>query len=173
MSSLPNTRGAVARNRFPILFVVGVCLALVLEPAWRRVQDTRVYRDWTYQTPFRDVEILHFSATALEIRVKGTMRKVRPCTTVGAPIVNIVSDGMIRYAEFRSLEEQHTPQSRAAGVEPQPFGPWVIRSPIAWPERARMYRTHNCAGRIQTNLVFDIPWPRGIAASDAQAETEQ
>lgn len=159
MTSLPNTRNAVTRNRIPILFILSVCAVMVLQPAWEHIKDSRTYRDITYQTPFRDVEILHFSATDIEVRLSGTMRKTRPCQTVDAPVASVVKDGRVRYAEFRSMEPDRIPQSRASDSLPQNFGPWVIRSPVPWPDRARMERTHNCGGKIQTNVVFDIPWP--------------
>jgi len=39
---------------------------------------------------------------------------------------------------------------------PQPFGPWVIESPVANPDAYMVYLTHKCENDYQTNRFFYV-----------------
>lgn len=161
MSHFPATKDAMGRAVKPALLVILLGVVVALDPLWQRVNDSRWWRDLTGQTPFRDVEITAVSATRLELRVSGWLTKVHDCTPIGAPIVHVIKDGKVAFAVFSADEPEGTPPSRAASGRPTPFGDWVITSSVPWPDRAVMYRTHDCDGNRQTNEVFDIPWPKG------------
>lgn len=132
----------------------------VIAPMVSRLDESRIWRDLTGKTPFRSVIITSVTATSLEITLAGTLVKSRDCLALGAPIAQVMKDGRALPASFIAREHDGTPASRPPSPEPQEWGPWIIVSPTDWPDRARLYRTHNCGGEIQTNTVFDIPWPK-------------
>lgn len=137
-----------------------VVAAGVLHLQWHRVTDSRVWRDLTGVTPFSDVRVLSVSATALEIVLSGTLVKDRDCSAFGSAVAYVMVSGVALPAAFSVREGPAVPPSRPPGPDPQAWVPWVITSPVAWPDRARVYRTHVCAGEYQTNLVLDVAWPR-------------
>lgn len=149
------------RQNGPFVVVAGLlCILAAMQPVFERIGESRLWRDLTGQTPFRDVRITSVSATELEITLSGTFVKARDCRTVGSAVAQVIVEGVAYPADFRVGETAATPPSRPVGSHPQVFGPWIITSPISWPDEARMYRTHNCGGRIQTNEVFAIAWPK-------------
>lgn len=167
MSIMPNTREAIRRNAFHIWVLMG-CAVYGLSSSFTHIlEDSRRWRDLTGQTPFHDVRILSVTATEIELTITGTLRKTRSlCETVSDPITQVVYDGISYPAEFRSDEPPPMPISRVGAKEPQAFGPWIITSPFPYPDRARMYRTHDCPDGRQTNLVFDVTWPKPDGVSN-------
>ncbi|MDF2143189.1 hypothetical protein [Paenirhodobacter sp. CAU 1674] len=147
---------AIWRSAVPLILLY----VAVIAPIMGVIGSTQWWRDVTMQSPVRDVRVLTVSATALEIRVSGTLVKPRDCQTVGAPLAQVVVDGIVLAADFRADEPSGTPDSRPASSAPQAFGAWIITSPEPWPDRAVMYRRHNCDGKIFTSRMFDIPWPK-------------
>lgn len=72
------------RQNGPFVVVAGLlCILAAMQPVFERVGESRVWRDLTGQTPFRDVRITSVSATELEITLSGTFVKARDCRTVG------------------------------------------------------------------------------------------
>lgn len=143
-----------------MIFVVILVLWSIMQPALGRLAEGRWWRDVTRQTPFRDVVVLSVNATELELMVSGTLVKDRECASFGSAIAQIIDDGISYPAVFDTRESVHTPNNRPVSKTPQSFGPWVVRSPLPWPEKAAIYRSHVCDGDIQTNLVLMVDWPR-------------
>jgi hypothetical protein len=157
--TMPNTKRVVERSGGPLIILALIMGYGLFNALAHMVTDSRLWRDVTHQTPFRDVRITRVTATALEITTTGSLVKDRDCSTFGAPIAQVLKDGLLRPAKFISREGEDTPASRAADSRRQSFGPWVIVSPVPWPDRAVMHRQHLCGNVVQTNRVFDIAWP--------------
>lgn len=161
-SAADRMKVAVKREAKIWQFIVPMLAIYVafVSPITHVISESRVWRDLTMQTPFSSVEITRVTATSLELEAYGSMVKGRDCRTFGAPIAQVLVDGILLPAQFISREGEATPQSRAADPRRQAFGPWVIVSPVPWPDRAVMYRQHLCDEKVQTNKVFDIPRPK-------------
>lgn len=150
----------VSNYRTSMIFVLVVVGWSLMQPLLTRVEESRWWRDLTRQTPFRDVVITSVSATELEIQIQGTLVKDRECATFGPVIAQIVKNGIAQPAEFHTSEASNTPHSRPKMDIPQRFGPWIITSPIPWPDRAMVFRSHECSGELQTNMVLSVQWPK-------------
>lgn len=148
----------VARMKFGVLATVGVFALLTGHIYWVEWAESRSYRNVMGQVPFKDVVITSMELTETQMRVSGTVVKVRDCQTVGEPIVYVVVDGIELPATLTLDELPGTPRSRPVSPFPQQFGAWIITSPRPSPDFARMYRTHVCDGAYQTNLVFERKW---------------
>jgi len=159
--TMPNTKRVVERSGGPLVILALILVYGVGNALVHTVTDSRAWRDITRQTPFRDVQITRVTATALEFTATGSLVKSRDCPTFGAPIAQVLKEGVLLPAKFLSRETDDTPDSRAADPRRQAFGPWVIVSPVPWPERAVMHRKHRCGSDVQTNKVFDLAWPKG------------
>lgn len=155
----PTTPGHDFAHRMAV-GLIGAGIIAVCVPFWHLVQEARAYRDFYKQTPFRDVEVLSVSATALKITLTGTLIKQRDCQAVGGTIAQVVVGGVALPATFEAFDPPGTPASRAVSPAPQAWGPWVITSPVPWPDEARMFRTHRCGDDEQTNMVFSVEWPK-------------
>lgn len=143
--------------------VVGLavaCLVWGVIPALGALMDSRAVRDVRGVTPFHDVRILTVDATAMTITLTGTLVKSRDCVTVGNAQAWVERDGQLFPAAFEVLESAATPASRPVSPLPQAWGPWRITSPVAWPDRAMMFRSHDCDGDVQSNEVFNMAWPK-------------
>ena len=154
-----NLRQAVRQNGLFVAVAVLLCLIAMASSLRHHLAESRFWRDLTGQTPFAHVVVEQVTATARELVLSGTLVKTRDCKTLGAPVAQVVRANVAYAARFHATEATGTPASRPPGPLPQAFGPWIISSPIPWPERVRLYRTHLCSGEAQTNLVFEIPWP--------------
>ncbi len=158
MTRLVHTHRAVQINKANIAVIVLVIAAVALQPLMSRVTESRVYRDFTFQTPFRDVIVSKVDADSTTLTVFGTFKKVRGCQALGVPVIHAIKDGQITFGTFQTLEPESVPDSRPPSDGVYDFGPWQITSSVKNPDRAVMFRIHRCSDGIQTNVVFDIPW---------------
>ena len=122
------------------------------------VSDDRWFRDLMHQTPFRDVVIKEMEITEFAMTVSGEMFKIRDCHLLTEPILQVVKDGMVKEASFVRMAPRPLPINWAVSALPQEFGPWVVTSPISWPDQVFVYITHRCGNDYQTNLFFEQTW---------------
>jgi len=122
------------------------------------ITESRIWRDLTWQTPFRNVIVDAVQIEGDTLYVWGSLRKVR-CKREG--VIAYVKDaqGNLWLADFSSDENLSGPTlDRPVSSDQQRFGAWSIRSPIQAPKTVQLYAYHICPEGRTSNLVFELPW---------------
>ena len=158
-----NTRHAASRSK-PYLFILVLSAVLLLgQDLANQVKDERWYRDLTGASAVKDVQVTRarivLDGTGLV--TEGTLIKVQCRKKEGSDAAYTQDvNGVWHPAVFDpSAEFPGTQQSRPANKEAEAFGPWLIKSHIANPQRARFWVSHkDCPKKTIPFLVFDVPW---------------
>lgn len=146
-------------GRFYRPFVVLSLLAILIYGMFNNaVRDTRLYRDVTYRTPFRGVEIDEVTVDAASLTVAGTFFKTRDCVIVPGSLRAFVMPTEPAVLTEAEIDRTGTPIPPANARFPFTFV--ITAPPGVTPTEARTFVSHWCPGedRPQTNRFFRVIW---------------